>query len=74
MVKLCSDKKWEEAKVIHYQLLALMEAIFEDGSPAGIKVLLNEIGICGTKVRLPLANVQKSTENKLLQLHHDLKV
>ncbi|NUM31270.1 MAG: 4-hydroxy-tetrahydrodipicolinate synthase [Bacteroidetes bacterium] len=68
MVSFCLNKKWDDAKVIHYKLLELMETIFEDGSPGGIKVLLNKLGICSAKVRLPLANVSSKTEEKLLQL------
>lgn len=74
MVKLCMEGKWDEARVLHYKLLALMETIFEDGSPGGIKVLLKKKGICGDKVRLPLANVGKATEEKLLKLDSDLKI
>ncbi len=68
MVSLCLEGKWDEARIIHYQLLALMDTIFEDGSPGGIKVLLREMGICGDKVRLPLANVGKATEEKLIKI------
>lgn len=71
MVSLCLNGKWDEARAIHYKLLALMERIFEDGSPGGIKVLLKHLGICGTKVRLPLANVNKATEEKLLKLMNE---
>ncbi|MFM9945726.1 MAG: 4-hydroxy-tetrahydrodipicolinate synthase [Bacteroidia bacterium] len=72
MVKLCLEGKWDEARVIHYKLLALMETIFEDGSPGGIKVLLKKKGICGDQVRLPLFNVGKATEEKLLRLDEKL--
>jgi len=68
MVHLCLEGKWNEARALHYKLLALMETIFEDGSPGGIKVLLKAKGICGDRVRLPLANVGKVTEEKLLKL------
>jgi 4-hydroxy-tetrahydrodipicolinate synthase len=68
MVNLCLNGKWDEARILHYQLLALMETIFEDGSPGGIKVILKKKGICGDKVRLPLANVNKVVEEKLLKL------
>ncbi len=68
MVNLCLDGKWDEARLIHYKLLALMDTIFEDGSPGGIKVILRQKGICGDTVRLPLANVGKATEEKLLSL------
>jgi len=68
MVKLCLDGKWNDARAIHYKLLPLMETIFEDGSPGGVKVLLREMGICTDNVRLPLANVGKATEDKILDL------
>ncbi len=68
MVKYCLEGKWNEARALHYKLLSLMETIFEDGSPGGIKVLLREKGICTDKVRLPLANVGKGTEEKLMRM------
>lgn len=74
MVRLCLEGKWDEARILHYKLLALMETIFEDGSPGGIKVLLKKKGICGDRVRLPLANVGKATEEKLLKLAAELKI
>lgn len=72
MTSLCIAGKYEEARKIHYKLLGLMEAIFDDGSPGGIKVLLNKMGICKTTVRLPLANVNKTTEEKLLRLMSEM--
>lgn len=72
MTSLCIAGKCEEARKIHYKLLGLMEAIFDDGSPGGIKVLLNHLGICGTTVRLPLVNVNKTTEEKLLRLMSEM--
>lgn len=43
-----------KARKGHYDLLDLMNTIFEDGSPGGIKVILNELGICGPTLRAPL--------------------
>ena len=54
------------AKKLHYRLYELMKLIFADGSPGGIKCILKEMGICGDTVRLPLANVSKAVEEKLL--------
>jgi 4-hydroxy-tetrahydrodipicolinate synthase len=45
---------FEGARIGHYALLDLMNTIFEDGSPGGIKVILNELGICGPTLRAPL--------------------
>jgi 4-hydroxy-tetrahydrodipicolinate synthase len=68
MVNHCLKGNWSEAKALHYKLLALMETIFEDGSPGGIKVILKKLGICENVVRLPLSNVNPTTESKLLSL------
>jgi 4-hydroxy-tetrahydrodipicolinate synthase len=45
-----------------------MKAIFADGNPGGIKVLLEHLGICKNMVRLPLAPVNKQVEEKLISL------
>ncbi len=65
MVGACLNGNWAEAKIRQYQILEGALAIFADGSPGGIKVMLNEMGICETAVRLPLWPVNESVEKKL---------
>ena len=43
-----------EARATHLGLVPLIEAIFKEGNPAGIKAMLEQIGICDEYVRLPL--------------------
>jgi len=57
-----------DAKDIHFKLYNLMKTIFADGSPGGIKVVLNQLGLCKNIVRLPLAPVNKTVENRLIEL------
>jgi 4-hydroxy-tetrahydrodipicolinate synthase len=59
---------FETARKLHYKLLDLSITIFADGSPGGIKEILQYMNICGTHVRLPLAPVGEDTKNKLLEL------
>ncbi len=59
--------KMEEARKLHYQLLDSMNLIFADGSPGGIKVLLEAQGICGIDVRLPLSAVSAQVRTQLLK-------
>lgn len=66
MVALCLDGKISEAQSIHYQLLDAMNLIFADGSPGGIKVILEKLGICGVDVRMPLSEVNESVKAQLL--------
>lgn len=57
---------FEKSLKLHYKLLKMNNLIFADGSPAGIKVLLKQIGLCSDVVRLPLINVSKNVEQQLI--------
>lgn len=67
MVSLALEGNFGEARVLHYQLLDAMNLIFADGSPGGIKVLLEALGICGTEVRMPLHAVSDNVREQLLK-------
>lgn len=68
MVRLALAGNFAEASKLHFKLYDLMKAIFADGNPGGIKVLLEHLGICKNVVRLPLAPVNKQVEEKLVSL------
>jgi 4-hydroxy-tetrahydrodipicolinate synthase len=57
MVRYALDGNFENARYLHYRLLPMMNAIFDDGNPGGIKVALKELNICGTAMRAPLHDV-----------------
>jgi len=58
----------------HYQMLDVINALFLDGNPAGIKALLEIMGILKNNLRLPLVKVDKLVFNKLKQLHEKLNL
>lgn len=68
MVNDALEGRWNEAKSKHYQILKASQKIFEDGSPGGIKVMLNQMGLCETHLRAPLFHVNSTLENELRQL------
>lgn len=68
MVRLALAGDFVAARKLHYKLLDLSITIFADGSPGGIKELLNYMNICGTHVRLPLYPVNDEVKNKLLEM------
>ncbi len=53
----------KEGYDIHYKMMDIIDYIFEENNPAGIKTVLQELGICKNDVRLPL--VKSSTELKV---------
>lgn len=55
----------KEGYDIHFKLMDIVDYIFEENNPAGIKTVLQELGICKNEVRLPLV---KATEELQLKI------
>lgn len=68
MVRDCLNGDYANARMVHYEILEGSIRIFEDGSPGGIKVMLNEMGLCETFVRPPLYPVNTELEQILRSL------
>ncbi|NPD47118.1 MULTISPECIES: 4-hydroxy-tetrahydrodipicolinate synthase [unclassified Lentimicrobium] len=73
MVNSALKNNWKAAKDFNFSLLEFMEAIFEDGNPAGIKSALNTMGIIKHHLRLPLVKVNVQTANRIKQFVDDYK-
>lgn len=68
MVNAALSGKYNKARLYHYQLIEIIDALFADGNPAGIKAALEVLGICKNNLRLPLVKVNKSVYNKIKTL------
>jgi len=68
MVNLCIEQKFEQARKLHFELLDLMDAVFEDGNPAGIKAALHMQNFIDYNLRLPLVPVKDKTYEKIKKL------
>ena len=73
MVNLCLAGKFEKAKQVHFQLIDIINALFEDGSPGGIKAALHILELCQNNLRLPVVKVNKSVNMKLNNLISEYK-
>jgi 4-hydroxy-tetrahydrodipicolinate synthase len=69
MVNFCLNGDFIGARALHYKLLSVIEAIYADGSPSGVKALLEIKGLAKNHVRLPLSRVNKSVYNTLSTLN-----
>lgn len=54
-----------ESYELHYKMAAVIEMIFEQGNPAGIKALLHHLELCGKEVRLPLVKADDLLSKRL---------
>ncbi|RDY61319.1 4-hydroxy-tetrahydrodipicolinate synthase [Flagellimonas nanhaiensis] len=65
MISLGLKNEEDQAQKIHDELLPLMQLIFEEGNPAGIKSIFENIGLASAKVRLPLVEASPKLKNKI---------
>jgi len=67
MVRCCMRGEWSKARKLHYSLLDLIPLLFAEGSPSGVKCLMELKGLCTQHVRMPLAPVSQQLKNRLLE-------
>ena len=65
MVRLALKGDAENAYLTHHKLTGIIELIFEQGNPAGIKNLCNHLGLCLDKLRLPLVSVSSDLSARI---------
>lgn len=72
MIRLGLSKSVEEAYEIQYQMMDVVDMIFEEGNPVGIKALLAVLEDVNTSiaVRLPLVSASENLQEKLKQFAH----
>ncbi|MBL7951556.1 MAG: 4-hydroxy-tetrahydrodipicolinate synthase [Flavobacteriales bacterium] len=62
------------ARKEHLRLIEIINLLFVEGNPGGIKYVLKSLGICGDQMRLPLVNISEATEKKLYHALADAEV
>jgi len=72
MVHLAQAGDEKGAFEIHYTLQEGMQLIFEEGNPAGIKVIFECLGLAKSNVRLPLIAASSSLKNRIVSFLHNL--
>ncbi len=65
MIRLGLRGECQKAFAIFYDLTESIDLIFAEGSPSGVKSMLNSLEISGSKVRLPLVEVSSDLQQKI---------
>ncbi|MCP4438996.1 MAG: 4-hydroxy-tetrahydrodipicolinate synthase [Aureispira sp.] len=73
MVRAGFANDFETARALHYSLVDLVDLLFVEGNPGGIKAVLEQLGICSKKMRLPLVDISQETYDKLAEQVATLK-
>lgn len=72
LVNYALNGKFKEAMKIQNSLLEIMQTLFVEGNPAGVKAALKILDIIPNFLRQPLEPVSKATYNKLSKLIDEL--
>ena len=65
MVRLALNGDYNGAREIHYRFSELIELLFVDGNPAGVKSMLSVMGFIENELRLPLVPTTINTFEKI---------
>jgi len=72
MVHLALTGDFANALTIHHSFTELIELLFVDGSPSGIKSLLSMMGYVENKLRLPLVPARVTTYERIKNILNEL--
>jgi 4-hydroxy-tetrahydrodipicolinate synthase len=73
MVNYARKSRIDEAKELHYKLFEIIQNLFTEGNPAGIKAILNINNLIENNFRLPMLGVSANHYAKLKRLVNQVK-
>lgn len=73
MVRLALNGDYDGAREIHYRFSELIDLLFVDGNPAGVKSMLSVMGFIENELRLPLVPTTINTFEKIRFVLNQLK-
>jgi 4-hydroxy-tetrahydrodipicolinate synthase len=65
MTRAALSGDFKKAQDLHYKLMHLVDLLFVEGNPGGIKANLEILNICSAELRLPLAPISEKTYKAL---------
>jgi len=73
MVRYCLEGDFEKARILHYNFTDIINSMFTEGSPSGVKAYLSEMGLCGNYFRQPVWPVSDKHLAKVREYINSLK-
>lgn len=74
MVRLALNGDYQNALTIHHQFTELFKLLFVDGNPAGVKAMLNGMGLIENELRLPLVPARITTFGEISAIVKELNI
>lgn len=74
MVRLALNGDYNNALVIHHKFTELFKLLFVDGNPAGVKAMMNSMGLIENQLRLPLVPARIATFGQISEIVKELNI
>lgn len=74
MVRLALQGEYDAARHIHHRFTELFKLLFVDGNPAGVKAMLNSMGLIDNELRLPLVPARITTMGEIAAIVKELNL
>ena len=74
MTRLALAGDYNNALSIHHKFTELFKLLFVDGNPAGVKAMLNMMGMINNRLRLPLVPTRITTYEEMRTILESLKI
>ena len=74
MVRLALNGDYSPALHIHHKFTELFKLLFVDGNPAGVKAMLNAMGLIENELRLPLVPARITTMGEISAIIKELHI
>ncbi len=71
---MAREKRWEDARRVHFELLALVRILFVETNPIPVKTACALMGLCSPDMRLPLTPMSEGNLARLKQVLTDYKL
>ena len=65
MIRFCLQGDFAAARPLHYKLTDVINTLFAEGSPSGVKAYMSEMSICKNTFRLPVVAVTNELQSKI---------
>ncbi len=66
------EGRYDEAQKLHQNMIELIQLLFKEGNPGGVKALLNIQGVVKNEVRSPLVKISDATYQEIKQAYQNL--
>ena len=73
MVNQCLKSNFKAAREIQFRFIEMIELLFIDGSPSGVKAMMNVMNLCQNTVRLPLVPVSRTIYSRIQKAVDEVK-